>query len=181
MRGLSVRLVTDGRPGRALASGQRDALCDALLAAGPSAPTLCEGWTASDIATHVYQLRFATLALGGLVTPRLAPLTRAHAASVERRLGFEGIVAALRRGWGRIPAFGPDGIREGYRHHLGEYFVHAEDVVRGAGLPPGAFDEDLQDALWLRVQAAGRPPTRRGCAADRVRRPEGPHLHPSAG
>ena len=34
-------------------AAEREALADALASAGPDAPTLCEGWTAHDLAAHL--------------------------------------------------------------------------------------------------------------------------------
>ncbi len=34
------------------AADERQVLADALLEAGPEASTLCEGWTAHDLAAH---------------------------------------------------------------------------------------------------------------------------------
>ena len=37
----------------AFAQTERDQLCDEFLVVGPDAPTLCEGWTTSHLATHL--------------------------------------------------------------------------------------------------------------------------------
>ncbi|MEP7331544.1 MAG: hypothetical protein ABI692_05590, partial [Terracoccus sp.] len=50
----------------------------------------------------------------------------------------------------------------GHRHALGEYFVHTQDVVRANGLRQEGPGDELEDALWLRVQAAARELHRRG-------------------
>ena len=39
--------------GSNVAQTMRRELCDALLTVGPDAPTLCEGWTTRDLATHL--------------------------------------------------------------------------------------------------------------------------------
>ena len=41
--------MTSTTPARA----ERDALCDLFLEVGPDVPTLCEGWTARDLAAHL--------------------------------------------------------------------------------------------------------------------------------
>ncbi|MGD0448569.1 MAG: maleylpyruvate isomerase family mycothiol-dependent enzyme [Candidatus Dormibacteria bacterium] len=42
---------------------ERRELCDLLIQVGPDAPTLCEGWTTSDLAAHlVLRERFPSLA-----------------------------------------------------------------------------------------------------------------------
>ena len=36
-----------------LSEAERQVLVDAMLVAGPDAPTLCEGWTVKDLAAHL--------------------------------------------------------------------------------------------------------------------------------
>lgn len=141
---------------RALVSAERDVLCRVLLEAGPGAPTLCAGWTAHDLAIHVWQLRFDPLSLPGQALTRFAHVTAARAAAVERRWPFTELVHRIGRGWGFVPVFGPDML-----HHVGEYYVHAEDVRRAAGLAARTPGAGLQDALARRLPRAARSLFRR--------------------
>lgn len=59
----------------------------------------------------------------------------------------------LRAGSGAIAVMPLDRFG-GYRHALGEYYVHTQDVVRANGLPHEPPDEEMQEALWLRVKVA---------------------------
>lgn len=43
---------------------------------------------------------------------------------------------------------------EGHRHALGEYWVHTQDVARPQGVRQPPVDDELAEALWLRVQRA---------------------------
>jgi uncharacterized protein (TIGR03085 family) len=141
---------------RALASAERDILCQVLIEAGPEAPTLCTGWTAHDLAIHVWQLRFDPLSLPGQALTRFAGVTAARAEAVERRWPFAELVRRIGHGWGFVPVFGPDML-----HHLGEYYVHAEDVRRPAGLPARAPAAGVQDALARRLPRAAKSLFRR--------------------
>ncbi len=52
------------------AQSERAALCDMFEAVGPDVPTLCDGWTARDLAAHlVVRERRPDAALGILAAP----------------------------------------------------------------------------------------------------------------
>ena len=53
----------------------RDWFVDAARAAGPDAPTLCEGWTVRHLVGHLLTLRDDPVSWPGIALPRLAPLT----------------------------------------------------------------------------------------------------------
>src|SRR4029079_18721505 len=51
-----------------LARRERAALCDLAVEVGPDAPTLCEGWTASDLVAHLLvRERNPVASLGNIV------------------------------------------------------------------------------------------------------------------
>lgn len=50
-----------------IANTQRAALVELLHASGPQAPTLCDGWTAYDLAAHLYVRENDPLAAIGIV------------------------------------------------------------------------------------------------------------------
>lgn len=50
---------------------------------------------------------------------------------------------------------------EGHRHALGEYFFHTQDVVRANGLDQEEPGNEVEGALWMRVQVAARQLHRR--------------------
>lgn len=121
----------------------------------PDAPTLCAGWTAFDLAAHLDALCRDPLSLPGLALTPFARVTRARARRIQARLGFAGLIARLRTRSPWIPVFGLDPW-QGWGHHVGEWFVHTEDVRRANALEPATIDADLAEALWVRVQAAAR-------------------------
>src|SRR5215213_3899745 len=129
-----------------LAQLERNRLCDLFLEVGPEHPTLCEGWTTADLAAHlVIRERRPDAAPGILLGGRVAE----HSEKVRRRTRdagtFKDLVARVRRG-------PPASLRplDGTMN-LSEYFIHLEDVRRGAGDPtprPAAEVGELEDALW---------------------------------
>lgn len=131
---------------------EREALADALLAAGPDAPTLCEGWTALDLAAHVVIREArpdAALGVGG------GPVA-GWTARVQRRAAGEGLDALVRRFRSGPPAwsfFALPGVDA--RVNFVEYVVHHEDVRRGTGAGPrdAVATADLQDAVWRLLPA----------------------------
>jgi uncharacterized protein (TIGR03085 family) len=129
--------------------------CDVLAAVEPDAVTLCAGWSAQDLAIHLWAIKHDPLAWGGVVVPALAWLTRRRADRVRRRWTYEELVNRLRAESGAIASM-PLDRREDHRHALGEYFVHTQDVARPNGVDQPAPDAALQEALWLRTRSAAR-------------------------
>lgn len=128
--------------------------CDALEAVEPDAPTLCAGWSAHDLALHLWVLKHDPLAWPGLGVPALERLTtRGRMAAVRSRWSYDELVARLRADSGAIAAMPLDRF-EGHRHALGEYYVHTQDVVRANGLPHESPSAELEEALWRRVTVA---------------------------
>ena len=160
------------RTGRALLDRQRDVCCGVLDAVPPDAPTLCEGWVAFDLAAHLDALCRDPLSLPGIAFPPFAPLTQRRARRLQQRLGYPGLVRRLNAGSPWIPAFGIDPW-QGLGHHLGEWFVHTEDVRRANDLEPAVVGPELGEALWRRVQAAARILHRRRPNGLILRHPDG--------
>jgi uncharacterized protein (TIGR03085 family) len=123
---------------------ERTELCDLLLELGPDAPTLCEGWTTSDLAAHlVLREHFH----------RWSDAQRA----AEKAKGLPAMVARLRAGapipW-RLP-----GIRNVV---IGlEYFIHHEDVRRANGREPRQPSPDLEALSWRMIGLSARPLARK--------------------
>lgn len=133
-----------------LRDDQRAALCDALDAVEATAPTLCEGWDAHDLAVHMWVLKHDPLSWPGVAVPALAG---GRSDRVKRRWPYRSLVDRMRRGTGSLPCL-PLDRWSGHRHALGEYFIHTEDVRRANGLPRRAQPADVEDALWIRGQRA---------------------------
>lgn len=128
---------------------ERAALADALLVAGPGAPTCCAGWRTEQLAAHVLLRERAPLVAAGIVLPPLAGRTervtqRRGAAAAHQ---WDETIAQVRSGppWWSPLRWAGDGAQ------LVELFVHTEDVRRGAGRGsalPRELPSGEQDALW---------------------------------
>jgi uncharacterized protein (TIGR03085 family) len=139
---------------------------------GPDAPTLCEGWTTADLATHLIVRERKPLAGPGLVLGRpFKGLLDREMARTKSSHSYDALVALVRSGpprWLR-PV---DSLI-----NLNEFFVHHEDVRRGGGdHTPRPADQiaDLEAVLWraLRPQAGFLARRVRGTGLDLVR-PDG--------
>lgn len=161
-------------PGRGSAdftAASRAALVEALIAAGPGMPTLCDGWRTEHLAAHVH-LRETTAAAGlllpglrGRLERRTLELGDAHATDrtfadlvdrVERGpLGESETGGRLRRGAlrmaGRVRRSAPV-RRVADQMNLLEFFVHTEDVRRAQGRwAPRILADDYADTLWTQL------------------------------
>jgi uncharacterized protein (TIGR03085 family) len=139
---------------RSIRRDERAELLNTLRAVGPAAPTLCNGWTAHDIAAHLAASeaqRGIPLAMAyrarRLLPPRPASaLMRRLQALGERQNG-----RMHRRGWDdslrRLEAGPPSAFeaRTIAPIRFVEEWVHHEDVRRANGRGPRATNDD---ALW---------------------------------
>ncbi|MCL4413604.1 MAG: TIGR03085 family metal-binding protein [Actinobacteria bacterium] len=132
---------------------ERSALCDLMLALGPDAPTLCEGWSAADLAAHLVIRERQPLASPGIILggPFRAALERAMATTRARP--FEELVASIRSGppllWRPLDPL----------VNLHELFVHHEDLRRGSGSEaprPAAQIRDTEEAIWRTLGRGSR-------------------------
>ncbi len=124
---------------------ERMELCDLLLELGPDAPTLCEGWTTSDLAAHlVLREHFH----------RWSDAQRA----TEKAKGLPAMVARLRAGAPLIPWRVP---RARNLFNGLEYFIHHEDVRRANGREPRPPITDLEALSWRMIGLSARRLARR--------------------
>jgi uncharacterized protein (TIGR03085 family) len=132
---------------------ERIALCDLFTRVGPTAPTLCEGWTTTDLATHLVVRERRPLAALGLVLPPFGTTLRKAMAGTAARHAYDGLVTLVRHG-PPVPLRPFDSAM-----NLSEYFIHHEDVRRGAGdtAPrPAADVADLEESLWRSLGRGSR-------------------------
>ena len=111
---------------------ERRQLCEFLEQLGPDVPTLCAGWTTSDMAAHLV-LREHFRRWGD------------EARTAEKAKGYSYLVSRLRAGppavpW-RVP--GARALANGL-----EYFIHHEDVRRANGRGPRTDVADLDKLCW---------------------------------
>lgn len=130
--------------------------CDALEAAGPNSPTLCEGWTTRELAIHLWQLTHDPLAWLGML-PGLGKLAEQRMDHARRRRSFGEYIDKLRWGPDRFGCMPDDKFAEPL-HSLGEWFIHTEDVLRADPdwADPEPYSADLQAALGRRLPVAAK-------------------------
>jgi len=138
-----------------LAQSERQSLCNLLEERGPLAPTLCEGWTTSDLAAHLFVRESRPAASPGILLPPFAHITQREMEKAKRELGYGGLITRIRSG----PPF-PMRLLDAQVNVM-EYFVHHEDVRRAeAGWEPRE-NAELDAALWRLVKILGRIMARR--------------------
>jgi uncharacterized protein (TIGR03085 family) len=141
-------------PNVLLEKSEREAFCDLVTELGPDAPTLCAGWTTSDLAVHLIICEARPQAwLAVPMGDRVPALDRYFAGVVdkERARGWNGLVDRVRRG----PAYGPTkyaAVRE--RMLFREFLIHHEDVRRANGATePRTGIPLVQERAWEKVPA----------------------------
>ncbi|MFG2296787.1 TIGR03085 family metal-binding protein [Streptomyces sp. NPDC048603] len=153
------------------AKRERLLLADLLEAAGPEAPTLCEGWACRDLAAHVVVRERRPDAAGGLVLGLLKErLERVMAEYTAKP--YEELIQLIRTGPPKMSPYALKQIDEAA--NAVEFYVHAEDVRRAQpDWSPRALDPVFSDALWNRLERMARLTGRRSPVGLVLRRPDG--------
>ncbi|MEU6116396.1 TIGR03085 family metal-binding protein [Streptomyces sp. NPDC047117] len=153
------------------AKRERLLLADLLESAGPESPTLCEGWTARDLAAHVVVRERRADAAGGLVLKPLASRME-RVRSEYAAKPYEELIRLIRTGPPRVSPFGLKQIDE--VSNTVEFFVHAEDVRRAQpDWTPRELSSGFADALWSRIERMARVLGRKAPVGLVLRRPDG--------
>jgi uncharacterized protein (TIGR03085 family) len=130
---------------------ERQELAELMLATGPDAPTLCEGWTTRDLAAHLVIREARPDAAAGIVLPPLAGWTDRVQRAATVGQSYPELVRRVRTGPPTLSLFSVPGI-DGLANLL-EYVVHHEDVLRAQpGWEPRVLAPDLADELWGRLR-----------------------------
>jgi uncharacterized protein (TIGR03085 family) len=148
-----VDRVTVPSMAEALDRRERRELCDLFLELGPDAPTLCAGWSAIDLATHlVVRERSVRGAPGIVLGEKIKKLGEATAAAQAREAakGFEAVVERVRSGPPLTTRLLSPLI------NLNEYAIHHEDLRRANGMTARTDRPDLQDGLWRSLKRGVR-------------------------
>lgn len=140
------------------AANSRDALAEALLAAGPAAPTLCEGWQTRHLAAHLVLREHSAWAAGIIGGPLHRGMEHRLAVLAERSndpAAYARLVSRFGSGPGRFSPLRSHRIDQAA--NVLEYFVHTEDVRRARDRwAPRALEEGYESVLWkLLGQRAG--------------------------
>jgi uncharacterized protein (TIGR03085 family) len=134
---------------------ERLALCDLFDEVGPTAPTLCEGWDAFDLAAHLYVREADPMAGPGLMISALADTTERRMQRAKERYGFAGVVGKIRNGPPAVSLFAVPKV--GAQLNTTEYFVHHEDVRRAQpGWAPRELAPQLEGKLWAALRRSAR-------------------------
>ena len=132
---------------------ERLALCALLDKTGPDAPTLCEGWTTGDLAAHLVLRERRPDAAAGVMGGPLAGYTARVQQRIRARTPFPDLVRSIRSGPPLLSVMALPGMDE--RANAVEFFVHHEDVRRGAdGWEPRELSSGESDMLWHRLRMA---------------------------
>jgi uncharacterized protein (TIGR03085 family) len=138
---------------------ERAALADALAAAGPSAPTLCEGWNTSDLAAHVVVRDRRPDSAPGVMIKAFAGWTEKVRTGYRDGNPYPDLVGMVRSGPSVSLTMIPV-IDEAI--NAIEFFVHTEDVRRARpDWSPRPLPDDLAAMLWRRLRGMTRLSLRR--------------------
>ncbi|MEU2430148.1 TIGR03085 family metal-binding protein [Streptomyces sp. NPDC007861] len=152
------------------AKRERLLLADLLEAAGPDAPTLCEGWNTRDLAAHVVVRERRPEAAGILVGALKSRLERVQAEFAAKP--YEELIQLIRTGPPKMSPFAIKQVDEGA--NTVEFYVHAEDVRRAQpDWAPRELDPVFADALWSRLERSARLLGRKAPVGLVLRRPNG--------
>ncbi|OMC43635.1 TIGR03085 family protein [Mycolicibacterium fortuitum] len=122
-----------------VARRERAALVESMRAAGPDAPTLCEGWTARDLAAHLVVRERRLDAAPGILVPQLAGYTERVQQKVTESTEWGDLVDQIEAG---PPLYSPFKLLDPLVN-VAEMFIHNEDVRRAQ---PNWEPRDLDDA-----------------------------------
>jgi len=133
---------------------ERAALADALVAAGPSAPTLCEGWNTSDLAAHVVVRDRRPDAAPGALVKALSGWTERVRAGYRDGNSYPELIELVRT----MPKWTPMALPAvDELVNTIEFFVHTEDVRRAQPeWTPRPLDPELAALLWKRVRGMAK-------------------------
>jgi uncharacterized protein (TIGR03085 family) len=164
------------------ASRERQVLAAALRAVGPDAPTLCEGWTARDLAAHLV-VREARPDTGPGALLQKVPVVSEWSEKVRRQYAerdFDWLVDQFAAGPPRLSYFALP--RVDATVNLTEHFIHTEDVRRAqAGWEPRELHPRYAEALWDAVSHGGRLMFRNSPVGVVLVVPGGPRRHVRGG
>jgi len=156
------------------AAAERVELVRALQSVPPGAPTLCEGWTALDLAAHLVARERRPDSGPGLIVPALAWWTDRVRAGYARR-PYPELIDLVASGPPRTSFFAVPGVDAAL--NFVEFLVHTEDVRRAQPeWEPRDLDPELREAVWSGLRRQGRLYFRRSPVGVVLVRPDGAEL-----
>ncbi|MCW4464526.1 TIGR03085 family metal-binding protein [Glutamicibacter sp. MNS18] len=160
-----------------LVHASRLALAEALLAAGPSADTLCAGWQARHLAAHLVLRENSPLGAGVLIKPlsgKLESRLQELANDARKPENYIGLVRRFRAGPGKYSPFSIERISSAA--NLSEFFIHTEDIRRArTQWAPRVLDREYTEMLWHDLTKRARIYYRHSPVGVILARPNGEH------
>lgn len=136
-----------------VARRERAALVETMLAAGPDAPTLCEGWRTRDLAAHLVIREHRIDAGPGILIPFFAGHTEKLQNKVAENTDWEELVGKIAAG---PPVYSPFKLLDPVAN-VAEMFIHHEDVRRaGTDWEPRQLEPKLVAGLQRTLGLMGR-------------------------
>jgi uncharacterized protein (TIGR03085 family) len=155
------------------AQQERAALVETMRSVGPDAPTLCEGWTARDLAAHLVIRERRPDAAVGILVPALTSYTDKVQKQVAESNDWTELLDKIASG---PPVFSPFKVLDPLVN-LNEMFIHHEDVRRAQpGWQPRALDAKTVKALTRSLPVMARLTMAKVPARVALRTPEGKTL-----
>lgn len=128
----------------------REALCATLERVGEDAPTLCEGWRAIDLASHLVVRERDPWTAPVILCGRLSAMVHRLTAKEQLR-GFDRVVGRLRGGPPWLFRSTPLTVRL----NTVEDWIHHQDVLRANGIEPEPPSPAMTDVLWHGIRSTG--------------------------
>jgi uncharacterized protein (TIGR03085 family) len=139
------------------AVAERFDFADTLARTEPDAPTLCEPWTAAQLAAHVVlRERSLTQAVNRLPVDAARRWSQDRIIHYAEQIPYDELVRRVHDG---PPQWSPLALPPvGERVNLLEYLVHHEDVRRAGPHPasPRDIPVDRRAAIWAQLRLAAR-------------------------
>ncbi|MCV7436602.1 TIGR03085 family metal-binding protein [Mycobacterium seoulense] len=156
-----------------VAQRERAALVETMRAAGPEAPTLCEGWKARDLAAHLVIREYRPDAAPGILIPFFASHTEKVQNQVAEQAEWDELVDKVASG---PPIYSPLKLLDPVAN-VAEMFIHHEDVRRAQpGWQPRTLDPELSARLRRTLPLMARLTLAKVPGRVALRTPEGKTL-----
>ncbi|QEN12533.1 TIGR03085 family metal-binding protein [Mycolicibacterium sp. ELW1] len=153
-----------------VAQRERAALVAALRDVGPDAPTLCEGWTARDLAAHLMVREYRVDAAPGILIPLFAGHTAKVQDAVAGQTQWDDLVDKVAAG---PPLYSPLKLVDSVAN-VAEMFIHHEDIRRAQpDWEPRVLDAELAGKLRRTLGMMARLTLAKMPARVQLRTPDG--------
>ncbi|MGW0161463.1 TIGR03085 family metal-binding protein [Mycobacterium sp. NPDC003323] len=153
-----------------VARRERAALVETMRAAGPDAPTLCEGWSTRDLAAHLVVRERRLDAAPGILVPQLAGYTERVQGQVTAATDWPDLLSQVAAG---PPLYSPFKVLDPLVN-VAEMFIHHEDVRRAKSTwEPRVLDESTTASLARQVRSFARMTLAKSPAKVSLRTPDG--------